>query len=261
MPELPEIKIMSDFINQNSENRTFSKIYHVEKGNIPIDSKIIENFEIKSNSFGKELQLNFSNNSHSVDVSVFMGMSGNWKFIPSNEWDQTKFVRMRIDSIDGHSLVLHGGYMGPKYKIGKFGGVERGPDPTKEFNKFKDNILINLNKKDFDVPICDALLNQKYFNGIGNYIRSTILYYLGEDPFDVARNVISNRPDILDLCRDVPQKSYQLNGGQLRDWINPFDVESGDFKEWVYYQKGLSCKDKSGRTFWYDPKWKSKCPY
>lgn len=32
MPELTEVKIMSDFINQNSKHR-FTKAWHVEKGN------------------------------------------------------------------------------------------------------------------------------------------------------------------------------------------------------------------------------------
>ena len=84
---------------------------------------------------------------------------------------------------------------------------------------------------------------------------------LNENPFGIARDVITNHPKILDLCRDVPMTSYQLNGGQLKDWKNPFDVDSNEFKEWVYYQKGLSCKDLNSRTFWFDPKWKSKCPY
>ena len=194
-------------------------------------------------------------------MSVFMGMSGNWKFVPTSDWDQTKFIRMRVDSQDGYSLLLHGGYMGPKYKVGKFTGVKRGPDPVKDFEGFKKNILDNLDKRDFNVPICDVLLNQKYFSGVGNYIRSTVLYYLNENPFGIARDVITNHPKILDLCRDVPMTSYQLNGGQLKDWKNPFDVDSNEFKEWVYYQKGLSCKDLNSRTFWFDPKWKSKCPY
>jgi hypothetical protein len=44
-----------------------------------------------------------------------------------------------------------------------------------------------------------------------------------------------------------------------KNWQNPFGVESNDFKKWVYYQKGLSCKDKTGRTFWFHPKWESEC--
>lgn len=110
MPELTEVRIMSDFINQNSKDKTFTKIYHVEKGNNPIDSKLIENFKVKSDSFGKELQLNVFNDKKNLNFAVFMGMSGNWKFVPTSDWNDTKFVRMRIDTNDGYSLLLHGVY-------------------------------------------------------------------------------------------------------------------------------------------------------
>lgn len=261
MPEGPEVKIMSDYINQNSKDRKFTKLYHVEKGNNSIDSNLITNFNVESNSNGKELLLRVYHDDADLRFSVFMGMSGNWKFVPTNEWNNTNFVRMRLDTTDGYSLLLYGGYMGPKYKLGGFTGVKRGPDPTKDFELFKDRILKNINNKAFNKPICEALLNQEYFNGIGNYLRSTILYYLDVNPFETARDIINRYPNILDMCRDVPNKAYQLNGGQLRDWKNPFDTDYDKFIEWVFYQKGLSCKDKTGRTFWYNEKWKDKCPY
>lgn len=256
MPEITEVRIMSEFINQNSKDKTFNKLYHVEKGNVPVDSDLIENFKIESDSYGKEMQLRTYNSEKDLNFSVFMGMSGNWKFVLTTEWMDTKFVRMRLDTTDGYSLLLHGGYMGPKYKLGKFGGVKRGPDPTKQFDEFKKKILSNLDNKAFNKPICEVLLNQEYFSGIGNYLRSTILYYADVDPFEEARKSIKDNPKIIELCRDVPLKSYQLNGGQLRDWKNPFDNDSNDFKEWVFYQKGLSVKDGTGRTFWYHEKWK-----
>lgn len=255
MPELAEIKIMSDYINHHSKKRKFTKLYHVEKGNNPIDSELIEDFEVIANSFGKELQLKTKSDTKELDFSVFMGMSGNWKFVPTDNWNDTRFVRMRIDTDDGNSLLLYGSYMGPKYRLGGFTGVKRGPDPTKQFEEFKVNVLSNLKLKAFDKPICEALLDQKYFNGIGNYLRSTILYYINVNPFEVARTVILENPDILEFCRDIPIKAYVLNGGQLSDWTNPFDSDYEEFKKWVFYQKGLSCKDNTGRTFWYDEKW------
>lgn len=40
-------------------------------------------------------------------------------------------------------------------------------------------MLKNLDDRAFDKPICEALLNQKYFNGIGNYLRAEILFRYG----------------------------------------------------------------------------------
>ena len=260
MPEGPEIRIMSDFINFKSDGRVYKDLYLVEKGNIPHRFDLVGNFGISSNYNGKELNLRL-HGEKDIDFSVFMGMSGNWKFVSTVDWDLTKFIRMRIDSQDGNSLVLYGGYMGPKYKIGGFSGVKRGPDIVKDFGNFKINVLSNLDKKAFDGPMCDVLLDQRYFNGVGNYIRSTILYYMGLNPFEVSRDYIENNPQIFDMCRDVQIVSYELNGGQLKDWKNPFDTDREKFKEWVFYQKGISCKDKTNRTFWFDSKWLSDCPY
>jgi endonuclease VIII-like 1 len=263
MPELTEVKIMSDFINQKSKNVRFNEAFHVEKGNIPTPFKYDHKFNVSSTSNGKELLLNFYNRvGQSLSVWVFMGMSGNWKYVPTLTWNDTKYVRLRLDDDTGHSLILYGGYMGPKYSVGKpFTGTKRGPDPTKDFELFKTNIMSNISKKIFDNPICELLLNQEYFNGIGNYLRSTILYYGDINPFISGRDAIIKYPEIPQLCHDIPLKSYELNGGQLRDWKNPFDGDSVNFIEWVYYQKGLSCKDKGNRTLWFNPKWKGFCPY
>jgi endonuclease VIII-like 1 len=261
MPEIAELKIMSDYINQNCIGRVFNKSFHVLKGNNAEQFTIFPQFSIIAESFGKELKIKLCSEENTQSISVFMGMSGNWLFTPTVNWSDRKFTRLRFDTIDGHSLLLYGLYMGPKYKIGGFAGVKRGPDPTKEFEHFKNNILENLNKPLFNLPICDALLNQEYFNGIGNYLRSTIIYYLDCDPFEEARTIIKSTPEILDMCKDIPMKAYFLNGGQLSDWINPFDTDYREFQKWVYYQKGISCKDKSGRTFWFNPKWQHNCPY
>lgn len=255
MPELPELRIMSDFINEKSLDINFKKAYNVEKGNIPF-VMLDSDFSIKSYTNGKELILDITTSYNSFPIYVFMGMNGNWKFVSTEDWNETKFVRMKFDSDNGDSLILFGGFMGPKYSVGKpFNGVKRGPDPTKNFLEFKENVYRNLSNKAFDSPIYEVLLNQSYFNGIGNYLRSTILYYLDINPFLIGREVIKSNPKILELCRDIPLESYRLNGGQLKDWSNPFDYDSKEFEKWVYYQKGLSLKDSNNRTFWYDPKW------
>lgn len=261
MPELAELKIMSDYINYNTKNKVFNKSFHVQKGNVPQQFQILNEFKVSAESFGKELVVYLYDKQESHKISVFMGMSGNWKWIPTGVWNDTKYVRLRLDSTDGWSLILYGSYMGPKYRIGGFTGVKRGPDPTKDFDRFYTNVIDNLNKKAFDKPICEVLLNQEYFNGIGNYLRSTILYYLDVNPFDSARTIITENKKIIDMCKDIPNTAYNLNGGQLADWKNPFDTDYEEFQEWVFYKKGISCKDSTGRTFWFDEKWKEYCPY
>lgn len=253
MPEWAEVRISADFINTNSEGKLFTNLFHVEKGNQPLLDSNYTNFTISADTNGKELILKINQ----IPIYIFMGMSGGWKYLPTEDWNSVKFTRLRFDDNTGMTLSLYGGFLGPKYSLGKpFKGSKRGPDVVKEFELFKQNVLNNLDKKAFEKPIYEALLNQEYFNGIGNYLRSTILYYLDENPFLDAKTIIQNRPDILDLCKEIPLKAYNLNGGQLRDWENPFVVDSTEFDDWVFYQKGESIKDSNNRTFWYNKKWK-----
>lgn len=57
-------------------------------------------------------------------------------------------------------------------------------------------------------------------------------------------------------CRDT----YTLGGGQLKDWKNPFGTTASSMNEWIQCYNAPNMKnivDKTGRRFWYDPKWES----
>ena len=41
---------------------------------------------------------------------------------------------------------------------------------------FRKHVLNSLEVAAFKKPICEVLLDQKHFNGIGNYLRAEILY-------------------------------------------------------------------------------------
>lgn len=48
-----------------------------------------------------------------------MGMSGNWKYGPTESWIDTLYTRMRLDTTDGYSLLLYGS-SDDKYTSGGF---------------------------------------------------------------------------------------------------------------------------------------------
>lgn len=255
MPEASEIHIMSDFINQNSTGFKFKKFFHVEKGNIPVDSNY-NDFSVSSDFYGKQLQLNFNDLSNPISFSVFMGMSGNWTLVNTHDWSNTKFTRMRLDRDDGKSLLLYGGYMGPKYKIGKF-DTKRGPDIVKDFDKFKIKILNNLTDKSFDNHICEVLLDQKYFNGIGAYLNAEIMGRVDIDPFRSFKSLNFEELNLLfDTSYQCCVESYNFGGGELRDWYNPFGKSK--IKDWIrfYGNKDKCYRQKFGtRNIWIQKKW------
>jgi endonuclease VIII-like 1 len=108
-------------------------------------------------------------------------------------------------------------------------------------------------------------MNQKYFNGIGNYLRAEILYRLDINPFQPARDVILSHKvrELFELCRDIPNQAYLLGGGNLYTWETPQELEMhtsiGSWTDWMkcYGNKEMSSEmDNIGRRFWFDPKWK-----
>ena len=253
MPEISEVRIMSDFINQNSKNK-FNKAFHVEKGNIPTQF-LDKEFDIKSDSRGKELLL-FIDNS---PIHVFMGMSGNWKYVTTETWNETKFTRLRLDDETGHSLLLYGGFMGPKYSVGKpFTGTKRGPDPTKEFEQFKENIYKNIDNKAFDKPICEVLLNQEYFNGIGAYLTAEIVGRLDINPFKNLKSFSTDELNkLFDMILKCCEESYKFGGGELISWVNP--INESRIGDWIkfYGKKEICHKHKFGtRNIWIQKKCK-----
>ena len=78
-------------------------------------------------------------------------------------------------------------------------GKSRGPDALLEFFDFCTNAVTSIQKKQPSHPICVTLLDQAYFNGIGNYLRAEILNRAGLDPFQPTMNVFGATPKNFNL--------------------------------------------------------------
>ena len=122
-------------------------------------------------------------------------------------------------------------------------GADRGPDSVTEYPEFRSNILQNLENTAFNKPICEVLLNQKYFNGIGNYLRAEILYRLEVPPFAKARDVLESlevdqkltengeNADIIELCNIIPNEVLGLGHGK------GYDVDKGKKRDLFFTKK------------------------
>jgi endonuclease VIII-like 1 len=258
MPELAEVKIMSDYINSVCSDQDFTSISFSESAQTrrlgivqPTDLQI---FSIKAESRGKELILNLiQGESVYLKIKFAMGMSGFW-FL-SDQDRLPKHTHLKFNSISGKSLCLVDARRFARWNVVESWSPDRSPCPMTDFTEFKHHVLTNLHKKEFDKPIHLVMMNQKYFNGIGNYLRAEILFRADQDPFESARSAISNNPLVIELCETVTKESYLLGGGQLKDWDNPFQVPAGGFSDWIRcYGKGKRITDRNGRTFWFNPK-------
>ena len=258
MPELAELKLTADYINSNCGN-----IKHVNTEKNPVhkgdelDISFTE-FTIAAESRGKELLLwlKDSNSDQFITLQMTMGMGGHFQV--TNTGQEHKHAHLKFYRKDGTTLSFVDVRRFGNWKQGITWKANRGPDPTNEPREFFLNIMTNLTSRAFKKPLYEVLMDQKYFNGIGNYLRAEIIYRAEDvDPFLPAGQQIAKYPKILQLCEDVPNLAYARGGGSIKDWKNPF---TDDFSESFFLCYGNkedmdSRKDRNGRTFWYDPKW------
>ncbi|NXP28384.1 NEIL1 Endonuclease, partial [Scytalopus superciliaris] len=242
-----------------------------------------EAYRISATARGKELRLTLSAQQHPPgaaaprqDLVFRFGMSGSFRLCPAAELPRHAHLRFLTRESPPRALCFVDVRRFGSWRLGDAWQEERGPCVVSEYQAFRENVLKNVDDRAFDVPICEALLNQKYFNGIGNYLRAEILYRVKIPPFEKARTVLEalkdkdqekkkdpsltlskkvklmrKNQDLLELCHTVPMEVITA-GKQL------FDAEHADnyaaFKEWLqcYMVPGMSClRDRQGRTIWF----------
>ena len=189
-----------------------------------------------------------------IPVRITMGMSGHFKL--TNTGQEPKHSHLKFYRSDGTTMSFVDVRRFGKWKQGVAWSENRGPDPTTEYDMFWTKVMTNLTK--LNKPLYEVLMDQKYFNGIANYLTAEIIYRAGDvNPFLPPGMQFARYPKLLDLCRDIPLLAYAKGGGSIKDWDNPFGDDSIQEKFMLCYgnDKMSKRKDRNGRTFWYDPKW------
>lgn len=255
MPELAEVKIMSEYINYVNKKETFISVEKSKENKNPKIEVSYKRFKVSAMSRGKELMLIISdtNTKESKTILMGMGMSGNWVFIEKGQTPKHAHLVFHTDW--GGRLCMVDFRRFSRWKESDTWSDNRGPCMLTEWEDFVTNLHNNSDRKIFDKPIYQLMLDQKYFNGMGNYLRAEILDRADQNPFVSAREAIKNN-NMLSLCDTVVEEAYQLGGGQLSQWINPYFNDKITFRQWMQcYTKKEKIKDKSGRTFWFDSKY------
>lgn len=260
MPELAELKLTADFVNEKSRGRLFTGVSKNPVHKLPQPEMPFGSFIITSKARGKEMvvYIESTETDETWPIRFTMGMSGHFEHHVSNQ--APKHAHLSFHANDGTSLSFVDVRRFGRWLPGKEWSQDRGPCPLTEHRQFVNHVIHNLEHRDFNKPIHVALMNQKWFNGIGNYLRAEILYRVDVNPFMEARLAIIEHPEILELCGDVTRQAYQLGGGQLYSWNNPNGTQDPqswqDFMQCYGNETMHKIKDINGRTFWYDPVWK-----
>mmetsp|Transcript_57323 Transcript_57323/g.94785 ORF Transcript_57323/g.94785 Transcript_57323/m.94785 type:complete len:705 (+) Transcript_57323:310-2424(+) len=145
------------------------------------------------------------------------------------------------------------------WNVGQWGGFwRRGPDPVWQHAEFRARILSLLQEPMVGVPgvadaqavlsrpLCETLLDQRLFNGVGNYLRAEICHRAQLPPFLSTREALSisverertaHGPVLLEVVQQVLRQAVVDKG---RDWLNVYRKS---------YAKSET--DGLGRTMWY----------
>lgn len=272
MPEGPELCLAARFVTKIGSKHVFGGA--IEKSEVSTKNPDVpfqaRQYKIWSESRGKEMKVfveDTKKKGNKMHVLFRFGMSGCFKFTEVK--DLPKHAHLRFFTLDKKHVLSFVDYRRfGRWEINGEWGKDRGPDAIREYEAFRANILSNLENVAFSKPICEVLMNQKFFNGIGNYLRAEILFRGSVPPFDPAREVLealqikqentslkikSEKPDILELCHTIQKEVLSLGGGKGYDVENNAE-DQAVFMNWLqcYYQEGMTnLVDANKRTVWF----------
>uniref|UniRef100_A0A3B3TX30 Endonuclease 8-like 1 n=1 Tax=Poecilia latipinna TaxID=48699 RepID=A0A3B3TX30_9TELE len=284
MPEGPELHLASLYVNKMCDGVVFSgPVIKSEVSKNPEVAFTCDSFRITATSRGKEVKLTLTpmksdddgkrrskggQADQHMDIVFRFGMSGYFRFTSEDEVPKHAHLRFYTKEKPRRVLSFVDTRRFGSWQPNGTWQPDRGPCIMFEYKSFRENVLSHLSDRAFDRPICEVLLNQKYFNGIGNYLRAEILYRLNIPPFVCARDALEGleledefedgKPkgmkreagDVLRLCHTVPLEVVSLGG----KGYDPEKMDYSAFEAWLrcYYVDGMkSVRDHNGRTMWF----------
>lgn len=102
--------------------------------------------------------------------------------------------------------------------------------------------------------LCEFLLEQRYFCGIGNYLRCDIMYQAGLSPTRLLSELDDEELGRLyNSIVELMWESYVNGGCTISDYQHP-DGGGGNYQTKIYQKSNFKFSDKKKRTVYWDPK-------
>ena len=251
-PEGPEARIVADKLRLFINNKYLHCSLYTEKSKITgvqfiLSPSLITNVR----SYGKKVIIELKSG---YILITSLGMTGRYTF------DKGKHSHITFDINDfeqvGRLNVLH------KYRnlyyddTRNFGNIEviHKNNSNEYFNKLGSDLLqasltldtwisfdnwlnIFTNKKLLKKPICIVLMNQELIAGIGNYLKSEILYLSAVHPERLVESITIDEWKLIHKhAHEVINTSYSHQGFTIESFISP-DGSYGTYPSVVYGKK------------------------
>lgn len=219
MPEGPEVKAYAMFLR---DNNIMTIVDIVSSDNFKISFPLTV---ISINTKGKLLWIDCIDNvTESVQIQITFGLNGSF---------QTKCDKWKVKFVCDSDFEFF-------YCGGLFGDVKIGPvaakitklgvdilDPLLDETEIE--LLVKNIKSHGNAGICSILLRQDIICGIGNYIKSEVLFACGISPHAKIRDIPH------DMIRDLYKKAHEIGEIFFECLISRSSSTSGLYK--VYNKK------------------------
>lgn len=277
MPEIAEVHTIANCINEYYSGKIITNIIYSPKfSNHPDGNKprkeypiLLKMFETEPmtllavKGYGKKILFVMRSEHNKVLLVSSLGMTGFWLFKPKNH------TKIEIKFSDNTS-IYYDDYRG----FGLMDICFSQQDAVKSLSDVGYCLLVNRNmitkewwntqfrnkKLHSNKKVVDFLLEQGRFAGIGNYLKSEIMYRAKISPY---RTLASLTDDEIETLRQetfaTVDEAYKCKGFSLKDYVNPLG-NRGTFDSRVYKKKldsygnlievigGNSTKDRT--TYW-----------
>lgn len=237
MPEGPEVRNMYDFLVRFSGSEV-KRIFVTDKfrGNIPTRGDIIEHVSV----YGKHIYMYFVNpgTEGALCWHFTFGLKGNIRKVLDN--DKWLIAGMRTDS--GTFYYLNMGYpignIESYYvdEIPEIGKPEKyGPDILDQLISYR-TWCNALSGKSVRRRLHVVLLDQNTITGIGNYLKSEILYDSRLHPMRTVESLSDKEcRRLYNSSMRLIREAYNCKGLTISDYLTPFG-ERGTYQPKVYKQ-------------------------
>jgi endonuclease-8 len=273
MPEGPEIRKAADKLEKAIAHQPTTDIFFAFEHLKPYEAELTGQTVTHLATYGKALVTYFDN-----DLCVYSHnqLYGKWMTRKAHNYPQTnRQLRLAIHTERKSALlysasdieVLHAG------EVAEHPFIQRlGPDVL-DSTVTPDQILDWVQRKTFyRRRFTTLLLDQGFLCGVGNYLRSEILFVSRLHPqcrpTDCDRDQLAK---FADAALTVPQQSY-AHGGITNDLAIANDLKQHgfprrQFRHWVFGRDGQGCfvcgtkiikEHSGGRRYYYCPQCQSK---
>ena len=257
---------MSDFINAEVGHRD---VYRVEKSlnsKNKCDLSVLEgrSWKVTSDARGKEMLIIFQCGEEIHKLKVQFGRVGQFRSFKHSEIDTLEFQNNAIFRMYTRDRIF-AIYDFTRLSLWRWADWDlraRSPDILTEYNAWIDRLYDHRHIPYFTRPIFQLLCDQRFFNGVDNFLRTEILCRTKFSPFISLDEVLKDeylRKDFFETCRYTLESSYLLGGLQFEHWKNPFKVSKKGINSWIRSYKKLGksfyLRDVSKRIFWFEKRW------